>query len=399
MKLMRWFWRHSRILVALVVVAVIVALAVWPKAVEVDAVRVGRGPLLVTLDEEGETRVRDRYVITAPVAGKLARIQLEPGDRVVEGQTLLAELQPAASPLLDPRTRSELSAAASAAQAALGQARAERARGEAEVARARSTLRRSQQLLAENAIAPDEVEAQATALASAEEALHAAEFAVQRTQSELELARARLGAPGAGGRNVAIVAPASGVVLRLFHESETLVAASERLLEIGDPTRTEVVADLLSSDAVRVPPQARVAIEEWGGGRTLEGRVRRVEPSGFTKVSALGVEEQRVNVIIDWSDGSAAETALGDGYRVEVRIVLWEQADVVKVPIGSLFRRGEDWAAFSVEEGRARLLEVEIGQRSPNEGQVLDGLAEQQTVIVHPPDSLSDGMRVRVRPR
>jgi HlyD family secretion protein len=182
-----------------------------------------------------------------------------------------------------------------------------------------------------------------------------------------------------------------------MRESEAVVPAGEPLIEVGNFDRLEVIADLLSTDAVRVPRKARVLVEQWGGGRTLEGRVRLVEPSGFTKVSALGVEEQRVNVVIDFVDPGDAARALGDSYRVEVRIVVWEESDVLKVPVGSLFRRGEEWAVFVIDGGRARTELVELGQRNASEAQVTNGVEAGRPIVLHPPDTLRDGVRVTVR--
>ena len=232
---------------------------------------------------------------------------------------------------------------------------------------------------------------------STEEAHRAAEFTVSRAEYELQLARARLQAPAAGGRPVDVVAPVDGVVLKRLRESESVVPVGEPLLEIGDPSQIEIVADLLSTDAVRIPAHARVLIEQWGGSEPLEAVVRRVEPSGFMKVSALGVEEQRVNVVIDLADRSGQAHQLGDGYRVEVRVVVWQEADVVKVPVGSLFRSGDEWSAFVIDEGRTRLQRVQLGQRNDTEGQIVDGLQPGQTVVLHPPDTLTDGTRVTVR--
>jgi HlyD family secretion protein len=206
-----------------------------------------------------------------------------------------------------------------------------------------------------------------------------------------------LQAPGSTNAAVEIRAPVDGVVLKRFRESSTVVAPGEPLLEIGDPDQIEIVADLLSTDAVRVPPGAAVLIEQWGGGHALSGRVRRVEPSGFMKVSALGVEEQRVNVIIDFDDPAAASRALGDGYRVEVRIVIWQDANALMAPSGCLFRQGDAWAVFVVDEGVARLQPVELGRRNQSAGQILGGVSAGQTLILHPPDTLTDGMRVTVR--
>ncbi len=389
--------RYARVLAVIAVVAVVAALAFWPSSIEVDAVEVTRGPMQVTIDEEGETRVRQRFVVSAPVAGRLQRIELEPGDRVVRGQTVVARLTPAASPLLDTRTRAELTAASDAARAALGQAQAERDRAAAARDRARSTLRRQEELAKAGAVARDDLEAAETTVRSTEEAHRAAEFTVSRAEYELQLARARLQAPAAGGRPVDVVAPVDGVVLKRLRESESVVPVGEPLLEIGDPSQIEIVADLLSTDAVRVPAHARVLIEQWGGSEPLEAVVRRVEPSGFMKVSALGVEEQRVNVVIDLADRSGQAHQLGDGYRVEVRVVVWQEADVVKVPVGSLFRSGDEWSAFVIDEGRTRLQRVQLGQRNDTEGQIVDGLQPGQTVVLHPPDTLTDGVRVTIR--
>jgi HlyD family secretion protein len=394
---MRWLRAHIRLVLALLVVAAIVLAAVWPESVVVSVARAERGSLLVSLTEEGETRVRERFVVSAPVAGRLQRIELEPGEAVVAGETVVARLEPAASPLLDPRTRRELSVATAAARAAVGQARAEREQQATRVERARVTLERDRELARAGAITRDQIEASEAALATAREALRAAEFSVQRAQSELDLAEARLGTPGGSGRLLSVLAPTSGVVLRRLHESEALVPAGEPLLELGDPARTEIVADLLSSDAVRVAAGAPVVIERWGGDRPLDARVRRVEPSGFTKVSALGVEEQRVNVIIDWSSAAAPPPALGDGYRVEVAIELWRGDDVLSLPAGALFRRGDDWAAFRVDSGRARLTPVTVGHRTARQVEIESGLTAGDRVILYPPDTLSDGSRVEVR--
>jgi len=388
--------KNKKLIASVLVVAAIVAVALWPKSMEVSVTHSERGPMQVTVDEDGETRVRDRFLVTAPVAGRVQRIEIEPGDLVVRGRTVLTRITPAESPLLDPRTRSELQAGVEAATAAVGQARAERQRASTAVERARSTLRRQQELMKAGAIAADALEAAETALASAEDGLRAAEFTERRTEYELQLARARLSAPNAAGRSVEVLAPIDGTVLKRLRESEGVVPVGEPLVEIGEPERKEIVADLLSTDAVRVSPGAEVLIEQWGGGHPLHGRVRRVEPSGFMKVSALGVEEQRVNVIVNFADSSDA-VRLGDGYRVEVRIVLWKDDNVIKVPVGALFRQGEGWAVFVVEEGRVRRQTVQLGQRNENVGQITGGLEAGATIVLHPPDTLMDGARVTVK--
>jgi len=390
------FLKHKSLIAGVVLVLAIVAMAMWPESIEVSRATVERGSMQVTLDEDGETRIRDKFVVSAPVGGRLQRIELEPGDRVVRGKTIVARLTTADAPLLDPRTRGELEAAVEAARAAVGQARADFERATAELMRARTTLQRQQQLMKAGAIAADNLDAAETAVATAEEARKAVEFAVARSEYELQLARARLRAPSPVGRAVEIVAPVSGLILTRFRESESVVPVGERLIEIGEPARIEIVADFLSTDAVRIQPGAPVLVEGWGGSHSLEGRVRRVEPAGFMKVSALGVEEQRVNVLIEFDDPSAAGR-LGDGYRVEVRVIIWREEDVVKVPVGGLFRRGTDWAAFVIQNERVRLQPVRLGQRNDVDAQVLEGLSPQQAVVLHPPDTLADGARVTIR--
>jgi HlyD family secretion protein len=393
-----WRWLTNwRILATALVVLTILGVALWPESIEVDVTQAQRGPLQVTIDEEGQTRVRERFLVSAPVAGRLQRIELEPGDPVKRGRTVLARINPAQPTLLDTRMQAELTAAVEASRAAEGQARAERARTAAALARAQSSLRRQQELAESGTISRDALEVAQTALKTAEEASRAADFSVSRAEYDLQVARARIQQPGAGGRPIEIVSPIDGIVLKRLRESEAVVPAGEPLIEVGNFDHLEVVADLLSTDAVRVRPNARVLVEQWGGGRTLEGRVRRVEPSGFTKLSALGVEEQRVNVIIDFVDPADAARALGDSYRVEVRIVVWEEPDVLKVPVGSLFRRGEEWAVFVIDEGRVRTELVELGQRSSNEAQVTKGLEAGRPIVLHPPDTLRDGVRVTAR--
>ena len=394
-----WIRKHVRLLAAVLVVGAIAVMALWPETVEVDIAESARGPMRVTIDEDGQTRVTERFVVSAPVAGQLQRIRLEPGDHVTEGRTVLARVLPADAPLLDPRTRAEAGAAAGAARAAVGQAEAERNRAAATLAQAQSDLAQQRSLFEGGAVSRDDVETAETALKTAESAFRAAEFAVARARGELQAASARLQRPASTARAVEITAPVSGVVLKRLRESEAVVAAGEPLLEIGTAGHLEIVADLLSTDATRVSAGDRVLIEQWGGGTALEGSVRRVEPSGFTKVSALGVEEQRVNVIIDLVDPGGAARALGDGYRVEARIVVWQDDDALKVPVGALFRRGDDWAVFVVEDGRARLRGVEVGARNNEDAEITGGIDAGQAVILHPPDTLTDGTRVRALAR
>jgi len=394
MKDVRAILRNRRVLAGAALVAALLLVVLWPEPVLVDIAPVERGPMQVTVDEEGETRVRDRFVVSSPVTGRVRRIELEPGDRVQSG-TVVAQVVPAP---LDPRARAEAEAAARAAASAVGQVRAERQRSQAALRLARSELQRLRALAAQSIVSEQALETQETVVRSAEDALKAAEFAVTTAAYQLEQARARLltGSAGAGSP-VEVRAPVDGVVLKRHRESESVVPAGDPLLELGDPRNLEIVSDLLSTDAVKVRPGQTVWIEQWGGDDALRGRVRRVEPSGFMKISALGVEEQRVNVVIDFEGPPEARPALGDGYRVEVRIVAWETQDAVKVPASALFRRGEKWAVFVADGGRARLREVEVGRRNGLTAQVLKGADASVRVIVHPPDTLADGARIKAR--
>jgi HlyD family secretion protein len=388
--------RNRKLMAGAALVAVLLAVALWPEAAPVDVATVERGPLQVTVEDEGETRVRDRFVISAPVAGRLRRIELEPADPVRQGQ-VVAVLQPAPPALLDARTRAEAAAAVEAARAALGRSRAERARAQAASEQAASERKRHTELARSGITSAEALERARTEAEAAAQALRAAEYAVSSAEHELERAQAVLlqATGGGSGRAIELRSPVAGVVLRRLRESEAVLPAGEPLLEVGDPRQIEIVTDLLSADAVKVRPGQPVLIEQWGGEVPLRGRVRRVEPSGFMKVSALGVEEQRVNVIVDFED--AKEAPLGDGYRVEVRIVVWEAADVVKAPSSSLFRRGDHWAVFVAEDRRARLRTVRVGRRNGLEAQVLEGLRPGERVIVHPADTLADGQRIEPR--
>jgi HlyD family secretion protein len=382
----------KRALIAVAVLVVLLAtMAFWPKAIPVDLARVERGPLAVTVEEEGETRVHERFVVSAPAAGRILRIELEPGDRVERGKTVVATLRPADPTPLDARAQAEALAAVKAAQAVLGQAQVEAAHARAEWGRQRG-------LAADGIVSPEALETAATASRTADLAVSAAEHQLAEARARLiEAGRPRPTASPASSASLALRSPVDGVVLKRLHESEVVVPAGEPLLELGDPAKLEIVSDLLSSDAVKVAPGDAVTIERWGGDREIRGRVRRVEPSGFMKVSALGVEEQRVNVIVDLDDPLDAWKRLGDGYRVEVRIVVWRADDVLKVPVSALSRHGENWVVFCSVGGRARLREVQIGRRNGTQAQVLSGLSDGELVVVHPSDSIADKTRIRRR--
>lgn len=374
-------------------VAGLLGLALWPATTTVDTSRVGRGAMEVTIDNEGVTRVQERFVVAAPVSGRLERIEWEPGDVIHRG-TVLARLRPADVPLVDARTRAEWQAALRSATAVHEQAQAERSRVRATRDRLRLVLERQTELASAGAVSKDDVDASRAAAAGADAELAAAEAAVARAAHDVDLAQARLAPPSAHGRIVTVTAPCDGVVLRRLHESESIIGAGEPLIELGNRTALEIVTDVLSSDAVKVRPGVRVLIDDWGGEGVLEGTVRRVEPAGFMKVSALGVEEQRVNVIVNFRGDAAG---LGDGYRVMTRIVVWSATAAVRTPIGSVFRQGDGWAAFVVAGGRAHLRQVRVGHHNDDDAEILAGLAPGDEVILHPPDDLTDGARVHPR--
>jgi HlyD family secretion protein len=374
-------------------------LALRPNPFPVDVATVGRGPLRVTLDEEGETRVRDRFVVSAPFTGRILRIELEPGEPVRAGG-VLAVLRPAEANLLDVRSRASSEASVRTAEAALGRARSNRERARAELRFAQSDLKRAEALGKQGIVSREEVEVAQLAVETRQETLKAAEFEIQVAQSELSAARAGLleaGQGGGGGGVYEVHSPVDGTVLRRLRESETVVPAGEPLMEVGDPASLEIVADLLSTDAARLRPGQPVEIEQWGGGKPLAGRVRRVEPSGFLKISALGVEEQRVNVIIDLAGPPEERRGLGDGFRVEVRVVVWDSQDAVQVPTSALFRDEQGWAAFVLENGKAVRRRVEVGPQSDRAAAVLSGLKEGEKVIIHPSADITDGVEVEER--
>jgi HlyD family secretion protein len=382
---------------AVAVIGGLLLMALWPDTLDVDVAQVTRGALVVTIDEEGRTRVRDRFVVSSPVTGRVLRIALEPGDRVARG-AVLARVRPEAPALLDARTRAEAEAAADGARAALGRARAEEERAAAALAQAERELARSRRLVDAGVLPAQEADLRGTDAQLAREALEAAAFAVRAVAAELARVDARL-APvprRPAGAPVAVTAPVDGIVLRRLRESESLVPAGEPLVEIGDLAELEIVVDLLSTDAARIREGARAEIDLGGQALTADALVRRIEPSGFTKLSALGVEEQRVNVILDMPGPAGGEdVALGDAYRVDVRIVVWEAADVVRVPTSALVREGEQWAVFVVDGGRARRTLVEIGRQNGRDAEVLAGPAAGARVVIHPGDALRDGSRVR----
>jgi HlyD family secretion protein len=395
--------QHLIWIAGVLALSVALAVAFRPRPVEVDLARVVRGSLRVTVDEDGRTRIKERYIVSAPLGGQLRRIELEPGDCVVAGETFIGMLEPNVPGLIDARTRDELAARVRAAELQVQSAGTRRTRAQATRELAEAELLRVARLTDQGASSQQELDRSREAARAAEEDLKASGFAEQIAGFELQQARAALSRSAPGARNgeddwvLSIVAPVRGRVLRVFQEDEAVVAAGARLVEIGDPADLEVEIDVLSSDAVQVQTGARVFFEHWGGDFPLEGRVRVVEPAGFLKISALGVEEQRVNVIVDLVTPVGRRGTLGDAYRVDARIVIWEADDVVKVPVGALFRSGEDWSVFLMSDGRARIARVDVGHSNGREAEILGGVRCNDSVVVHASDKVADGVRIKPR--
>lgn len=394
----KWIRRTLIAVSALAVVAIIVV-AWMPAPVVVEVAKVQRGPLVVTVNEDGRTRVKDRYIVSAPVTGNLGRVELEAGDPV-EADQVLARLVPLPPPLLDSRTRAEAKARVDAAAAAVRQAQAAVNRSRFERDFAKQEADRALAVVEQGGLARSEADRAVSTYRSSEEALSSAEFGARVAEYELKVARTalmQLSGKAEDLDHLEITSPVSGQVLQVFQESEGVVQGGTPILEVGDPAALEIVVDVLSQDATRIRPGAAVLIERWGGQNPLHGHVRIVEPSAFTKLSALGVEEQRVNVIVDLDDDRKLWSTLGDGYRIEARISIWEGEDVLKVPASAVFRSEEAWATFAVEDDTAVLRSVQIGESNGLETQVLSGLREGDEVVAYPSDSVRDGVSVKAR--
>jgi len=389
--------RVFNIVVWLIVIGIAVALIVlWlrPKPTRVDTAKAVRGSLQVTVDGEGRTRVRDRYVVASSVTGRLRRITLRRGDSVQQNQ-LIAQIESLPLSPLDPRQRAEARARVDAAEDAKHESDAIVERAKASYEQARREFERCERLTNAGVVARQELERAKTAMDVTVRDYDAAKSKSETAGHEVEVARSALLALDKTHRQAAttvqIHAPVSGRVLRVIEESERVISAGSPLVELSNPSRLEVVIELLSTDAVKVKPGALVLIERWGGDTVLQARVRLVEPSAFTKVSALGVEEQRVNVIADFAE---PVNTLGDAYRVEGRIVIWENENVLKIPSSTLFRSGDAWSVFVVEGGKAYRRQVELGQRTPFDAEILGGLEEGEQVVVHPSNEIIDAMSV-----
>ncbi|HEX6961012.1 MAG TPA: efflux RND transporter periplasmic adaptor subunit [Lacipirellula sp.] len=414
-----------RIFLALFVAGLAGAIAygLMPAPVEADFAEVTRGSIRETVDQDGKTRIRERYIVSAPLAGRLQRIELEPGDEVNAGETVVAVIEPLAPELLDERSLKQAEANVQAAEARLQRTTPLLEEAIASLEFAESDLRRSQEALRRNpqAVTESEIEnkemlrrTRAALVRAAQRAQEIAQFELDQAEAALvrsrpseepavppegstEAERAPYPENANGRRNLVIRAPINGRVFRVLQESTAVVTPGQELIEVGDPLDLEVEIDVLSRDAVKIKPGADVLLEEWGGEQPLNGEVRLVEPSGFTKISTLGVEEQRVNVIVDLVDPPHEREKLNDGFRVEARIVVAEADNVLKVPTSALFRADEDWAVFRVEEGVARQRIVKVGLENGLQAEVTTGLAEGDEVVTHPGDNIVDGVRVRPR--
>jgi len=391
-----------RILIGSIIIIILIAIffSVRTPPIEVDTAEAIEAPLLVTIDDEGETRVRDMFVVAAPINGHLLRVDLEAGDQVVAGQTVVARMMPAQPDFQNPRSEAEiqarirgLKANVQSSAARISQARADRALAAANFERTDAIFKRG---FATKTAHDAARAARDSSAAQVTEALQAQESA----QFELNAARASLMGPSIsnmGGNALDITSPESGSVLRVTQESETLLTAGSIIMELGDPLDIEIVTDLLSRDAVKIKPDSDVLIDNWGGDQPLKGKVQRIEPFGFTKISALGVEEQRVNVIIDFVDPQTAHARLGHGYRVIVRLVEWSGEKILQVPISALFRDSGIWSVFEMDAGKARLVPVKVGRMNDEHAQILEGLEAGASVILHPSEKIDDGTKVSLR--
>ncbi|MBI2518192.1 MAG: efflux RND transporter periplasmic adaptor subunit [Opitutae bacterium] len=365
------------------VLAVLLALGLRPQPARVETARAMLGPLRATVSEEGKTRIRQRYVVSAPVSGQLRRIPYKPGAEVIAGETVVAVIDPLPSSPLDARNRALAGARRDSATTLL-----EKSRTTHELAR--SELRRIEQMFALKTVSPQDLESAQMRETAAAREVAAAEGALR--QAEAELAESPAAVPPAP---VEVKAHVGGRVLHVYQESSRAVIQGTPLVELGDPTDLEVVIEMLSRDGAAISPGAAVEFEQWGGATPLAGRVRLIEPAAFTKISALGVEEQRVNVVADILTPVEQRRSLGDNFRVEARVVGWAGERVLKVPASALFRRGDEWAAYVVRGGHAVLVPVRAGRTSGVETQVIGGLKENDEVILYPGDRVKDGERVQ----
>jgi HlyD family secretion protein len=398
---MKWTWmKYLGFVLLLAVVAYGFYAALAPKPVLVDVAHVTRGPMEVTIDEEGTARVRHVYAVSSPISGHLDRVTLDEGDPVTP-ETEIARIHPLDSPFLDIRTRAQLEASVAAARSAVASAEFELVRTETARDLAFSAYKRMEQLAKSSIVSESQLERSLSEWQGQEALVDSARAGVAGRKAQLASAQAQLTQPGLDAGRVGnadccinILSPIVGVVLAVHARSEQAVSVGTVIADVGDPSDMEITVDVLSSDAVNIRPGARVEISDWGGPGTFEATVRRVDPAAFTKVSALGIEEQRVNVLLDLTK---VPPGLGHGYRVFARLVVWSSNDALQIPVGALFRDGGDWSVFAVRDAVARRIKVEIGQMSAASAQVLSGLDEGAEVVLHPNDTLKDGSLISDR--
>jgi HlyD family secretion protein len=380
-------------------------LLVWvavPGPVPVETAVVTRGRFVASVQEDGKTRVRERYVVAAPLAGRLTRIRSKVGDRVAADEAI-ATIMPSPAPLMDPRSRRDAEERLGTAEANVERSKAVVERSRAQSEQANTDLARARTLAERGAATAQALERAELAVRLAERDMRAAEFLNHAAEHEVSQMRALLARYGRAGNSDespeswSVTAPIAGVVLRIAQESETIVQSGSPLLDIGDPRDLEIVVDVLSTDAVEIRPGAEVTIDHWGGEAPLAGRVRRVEPAAFTKVSTLGVEEQRVNVLVDILSPPEQRARLGDAYQVDAAIAVFSQDDAIIIPSGALFRRGDAWNVFVARDGRAEQREVRILRRSGRLAAVASGLNPGEAVIVYPGDRVAPGSRIGPR--
>ncbi|MEC3862515.1 HlyD family efflux transporter periplasmic adaptor subunit [Mesobacterium sp. TK19101] len=392
--------------IAVLIVAAGLVYAFWPRATLVDIGTVGQGPMRVTIDEEGRTQVRNAYVVSTPIAGKLLRLTAEVGDDVIKGETIVARMQPSAPAMLDVRTREQADAGVTAAQAALRVAEADVNKARADRDLAQADFDRTQTLFGKGIASQSALDAARRGLRAAEATLDTTRAAVSMRVAELNNAQAQLltfddrqlGEALQTQETIPLMAPASGTILQVMQESETTVAAGTPIMEIGDIARDlEVRVDLLSTDAVQVRVGQQVLIDDWGGPQILGGEIRHIAPFGFTKVSALGVEEQRVTTTIRFTGAPEARAGLGHGFRVEARIVTWSAETAVTVPASALYRKGDGWALYVVENGTAQEREVAVEANNGLSAAISRGVTPGDAIILYPPSGLLPGTKVAQR--
>lgn len=394
-----------RSLVAIGAAALLIGLLVVlfsPDPIAVDVARAGHGPMVVTVSSEGKTRVKEQYEVDAPLAGRLLRLNLKAGDKVVAGETIIGIINPPQPQFHDSRLKTELEAKAHAAKAAHAVALADLERVKADFEFAKREQDRNNALSKIGAVSERILQQSERDAKVREAALLVAENIVKQRASELESAKASLVAPNVideplvAPPSVEVRAPVSGRVLNVLRENESIVSPGMPLIQLGDVTKLEVMLEMLSEDSVKVHEAASAKLEGWGGEQ-LNARVRRVEPFGFTKISALGIEEQRVRVLLDFTDSPETWQMLGHGYRVNAKIVVWKDDNVLKVPIGALFRDGNRWATYVIFNNSAQLRHLEVGHLTETDAEILDGLADGAQVILHPSDRITSGIPIKVR--